>query len=68
MEHDDEIVRLREAVVARSEKRLKNGTITSSDYISDLDAEMNARINRNVHHLQYLQNMAMKRLEDVSDP
>ena len=68
MEHDDEIVRLREAVVAKSEKRLKNGTITSSDYISDLDAVMNARINRNVHHLQYLQNMAMKRLEDVSAP
>ncbi|MFO8000527.1 MAG: TolC family protein [Marinilabilia sp.] len=68
MEHDDEIVRLREAIAAKSEKRLKNGTITAADYLSDLDAKVEARIKRNIHHLQYLQSMAVKRLEEASEP
>lgn len=66
MKHDDEIVRLREDIAAKSEKRLKNGTITAADYVSDLDAKVDARIKRNIHHLQYLQSLAIKKLEDAS--
>ena len=68
MRHDDKIVRLRESIAEKSKKRLRNGTITAADYVSDLDAEVDARIKRKIHHLQYLKSMAMKRLEGASQP
>ncbi len=60
MEFDDQIVRLREDIVVQSEKRLKNGTITSTDYMADLNADIHAKINRKMHRLRFLQNMALK--------
>jgi hypothetical protein len=60
MEFDDQIVRLREDIVVQSEKRLKNGAITSADYMVDLNADIHAKINREMHRLRFLQNMALK--------
>ncbi|PWD97569.1 TolC family protein [Marinilabilia rubra] len=60
MEYDDRIVVLRKEVVLESETRLKNGTVTFSDYLMDLNAAVEARINRDLHKLQYLRGMALK--------
>jgi len=68
MSHDDKIVRLRESIAEKSKKRLRNGTTTAADYVSDLDAEVDARIKRKIHHLQYLKSVAIKRLEGASQP
>jgi outer membrane protein TolC len=62
MEMDDKIVELRRDIVHQSRNRLKNGTITSADYIADLNAEIDARINREIHQLQYLKRLAEKYL------
>jgi outer membrane protein TolC len=60
MEFDNKIVELREDIAQQSAKKLLNGTITSADYMTDLDADVNARTNRDLHELQYLQALASK--------
>lgn len=60
MDYDERIVNLKEEVVSQSEKRLKSGTITSSDYLMDLDAAIEAKTNKEIHKLQYLKGMALR--------
>jgi outer membrane protein TolC len=60
MDYDERIVNLKKDVVEQSEKHLRNGTITSSDYLMDLDAAIEAEINKEVHKLQYLKGMASR--------
>jgi len=49
---DEEIIRLREAIRQTASAQLNNGAITSSDYISDVNAETEAKLNKEVHRLQ----------------
>lgn len=54
---DDEIILLRRQVSEASAAQLENGVITSSDYIREVNAEEQARLNQAVHKLQMLQAM-----------
>jgi outer membrane protein TolC len=45
LKHDLQIAALHRQISAESASRLRNGTITTSDYIADLNAETTARLN-----------------------
>jgi outer membrane protein TolC len=55
IEKDQQIVALREKISASSSSRLKNGVITSADYITDLNAETISRIRLETHKIQLVQ-------------
>jgi outer membrane protein TolC len=52
---DEEIVVLREKITSTSASQLENGVITSSDYISELNAETQAKIKLETHKIQLVQ-------------
>lgn len=60
MEKDEEIIELQSEVTNDYRNQLKNGAITSSDYIAELNAEARARLDRDLHELQYLQSLAQQ--------
>ena len=51
---DTQIIQLREKVVQSSDSQLRNGVITSSDYITELNHLFDAKTNQKVHqtHLE----------------
>lgn len=49
---DDKIVKLRSEISAIRVAEVENGTITSTDYISELNLEEEARLNQKVHELR----------------
>lgn len=55
---DDELIPLREAIAKNSASQLDNGTITSADYIVDLNGLTQAKINKKSHQIQYYQAIA----------
>jgi len=52
---DRELISIREKMTQNSSEKLKNGTLSSSDYVSDLNAEKQAKINLEIHKLQLVQ-------------
>jgi len=52
---DEELVVLREDIAKRAASQLENGTITSADYIVDLNAVTQANINKKSHKVQFYQ-------------
>jgi len=52
---DEELVVLRENIAKHSASQLENGTITSADYIVDLNAVTQANINRQSHKVELYQ-------------
>jgi outer membrane protein TolC len=52
LESDRELIGLQERITKSSASKLENGTITTSDYLKDLNAEMAARINFETHQVQ----------------
>jgi outer membrane protein TolC len=62
LELDSKIVELRRDIEEDSADNLKNGTITTADYLGDLDAHIGALINKELHQLAYLRGMTMKYL------
>ncbi len=54
MEKDDEIIRLRKKITFASTSRLKNGTITASDYLNDLNMESMAVLSKQIHQLELI--------------
>jgi len=52
---DDAIVRLRESVKKASSAQLENGVLSAHDYITEVNAEDEARQNRILHQMQLLQ-------------
>ena len=54
---DEELVLLRENIAKHSASQLENGTITSADYIVDLNAVTQANINRKSHKVQLFQSV-----------
>ncbi len=54
LKQDMEIVALRTTIVRESASQLDNGVITTGDYIADLNAEMQARINADITKIQII--------------
>jgi len=52
LESDRELITIQERITKSSASKLEHGTITTSDYIQDLNAEMTARITSETHHVQ----------------
>ena len=52
LESDRELISLQERITKSSASKLENGTLTTSDYIRDLNAEMTARITFETHKVQ----------------
>ena len=52
---DEEIINLKKKVLTASAAKLENGTITVTDYISDVQSEQQAELNRALHQAQRLQ-------------
>lgn len=52
---DDEIIRLRESIRSRSERRVENGTETVNEMLRDINAVSEARQQRVIHEVQLLQ-------------
>jgi outer membrane protein TolC len=52
---DKELVSIKETIVKRSASALDNGTITSADYIRDLNSALQAKAAQNIHNLQLIQ-------------
>ncbi len=55
---DEELVVLRDNIAKHSASQLENGTITSADYIVDLNALTQASINKKSHKIQLYQAVA----------
>ncbi len=54
LKKDEEIIKLREKITSASSSKLTNGTIRSSDYIDDVTAENQAKIEMKKHQIQIL--------------
>lgn len=52
---DDRIIELRASVKAAALAQLQNGVITSHDYVTQVNAESQARQSLNLHRIQFLQ-------------
>ena len=52
---DAKIVELRSSIARRSADRLDKGLISSTDFINDLNAEMQAKLNLEMHKVQLMQ-------------
>lgn len=62
IELDSRIVELRRGIEENSTHLLKNGSITTSEYINDLDDYISAQINKDLNQLEFLEAMTMKYL------
>ncbi len=49
---DEEILQLREEITGAAVSKLENGVITSTEYITELNAETQARIQLDLHRIQ----------------
>ncbi|MCF8358237.1 MAG: TolC family protein [Prolixibacteraceae bacterium] len=55
LETDEELVRLRKSITKKAAAELENGTVTSTDYLTDLNAETLALISVETHKIQLVQ-------------
>jgi len=58
LEKDDAIIELKKAISESSASQLDNGVITSSDYLDDLNKEIQAKLNKAYHQIQLQQSLA----------
>lgn len=49
---DKEIIALREKITLSAESQLENGTITATEYLTELNAESTAKLNMETHKIQ----------------
>ncbi len=54
IEKDNQIVRLRERILKAARSKLKNGVITSSDYVNELNRMLRAELNLNAHRIRLI--------------
>jgi outer membrane protein TolC len=52
MEKDEQIIQLRKRITRQTEHQLEQGVVTTSDYISELRKEHQARLSHNLHQVQ----------------
>ncbi len=55
IKEDTRLIEIREYMKKTAEKRLENGIITTSDYLSEVDNEIIAKQNLSLHQIQLLQ-------------
>lgn len=55
---DEEIIKLRKNIEKSASSQLDNGVITSSDYIKELNARLQAEINKQIHRIELEQHKA----------
>lgn len=55
IETDQQVVALRENIAKRSASAFDNGTLTSADYLRDLNASLQAKITLEIHKIQKVQ-------------
>ncbi|MGZ2368411.1 TolC family protein [Ancylomarina sp. YFZ004] len=66
LEQDKAIIGLQEEISKSSASQLDNGVITSSDYLEDLNKEIQAKINKEYHSIQLQQSLAeYKRIQGI---
>ena len=66
LEQDKTIISLQEEISKSSASQLDNGVITSSDYLEDLNKEIQAKLNREYHSIQLQQSLAeYKRIQGI---
>jgi len=64
---DDAIIELQEDISKSSASQLDHGVITSSDYLDDLNKEIQAKLNRDYHLVQLQQSVAeYKRIKGLA--
>ena len=63
LKSDMDLIRIRERITKTSASKLENGTITSADYIQDLNAETTSRLTLETHKIQLKE--AMVKLENI---
>lgn len=56
---DDKIITLQEDIVRRADAQVKNGVMTATDYLSQLNLLTQARLTRKTHEIQALQSGEM---------
>ena len=54
LQRDDEIIRLRQNIRITAEKQYKEGIIKMNEYLNLLDDEFTARLNSDIHSIQYI--------------
>ncbi len=59
LKSDDEIIKLRKSISRSAAAQLENGTLTSTEYITEQLAEEQALLTRNLHQVQLLQSKAL---------
>ena len=52
LKSDEELIKIRERITKTSSSKLENGSITTADYIQDLNAETTARLMLETHKIQ----------------
>lgn len=57
IELDEEVLELREQVVQEKKSQLEEGVITSTEYITELNAESQARLNLEIRQVQLVQSV-----------
>lgn len=63
LESDAKLIEVRERITKTSASKLENGTITTADYIQDLNAEITARLTLETHKIQLKE--ARVKLENI---
>ena len=63
LKSDAQLIEVRERITKTSASKLENGTITSADYIQDLNAEITARLTLETHKIQLKE--ARVKLENI---
>jgi len=59
IESDSELIALRKRITATADSQYKNGTITATDYLNELNSERQAMINTEIHKI----NLSLTRIE-----
>jgi outer membrane protein TolC len=54
IQSDNDIINLRESVKQSSQAQLQNGVISANDFLTDVNAEAEARQNKSLHEIQLL--------------
>ncbi len=66
LQKDDAIIELQQFITGNSASQLDNGVITSSDYLNDLNKEIQAKLNKQYHFIQLQQSLAeYKRIKGI---
>lgn len=62
IETDSELITIRKRITASAESKYDNGTITATEYLSEMNSEHQAEINYEIHKI----NLAMARIEYIN--